>query len=236
MRCVVLRFVVCLVVLAVAGPAAADFIPIPNGGFESPALADGGVFGGVAPAPWTKVQANVVLENPLGIGAGVVEGEQRVRLATQDASSAFLFQTLPLTYQPNTVYVFSIVPMDIGSGLVPDVQIGLEGLGFTRVNGANLFGVLGQEIAVAGAVLPNSPPDGDRGSDRAVACSGRRNRAPRRSAAHSLPAARARCGELCGIRTDPQQRPDSVWTALMIDRAAVGLVAPFLPARQRRTF
>lgn len=84
-------------------------------------------------SPWTYDGGTLVppplTENPAGAGAGVVEGEQRIRLRTDSNGSAILIQqTLAATYMPDTVYTFAITPIDFDGAATPQFQILLDGL------------------------------------------------------------------------------------------------------------
>lgn len=141
-------------------PAVAVSIPIVNGGFENPALADGTSLVTLG-SPWTFNVGSVPIpltENPAGLGAGVVEGEQRIRLRSgPNGSAVSIQQSLPQVYAVDTVYVFSVTPLDFDGSLVPQFQIRLDGLAATTVQATDLTGALGRETAVSGAILPGSP-------------------------------------------------------------------------------
>src|SRR5262245_5019810 len=101
--------------ISTAGP-----LTVGNPSFEEPVLPDDSSLIGVG-APWTYDAGTLVppplTENPAGAGAGVAEGEQRIRLRTDSNGSAILIQqTLAATYMPDTVYVFAITPIDFDGG------------------------------------------------------------------------------------------------------------------------
>lgn len=144
-----------------SGSALAVSIPVGNAGFEEPALADGTSLVTIG-APWTpSISSGVPLpltENPAGAGAGVVDGEQRIRLRTSSyGSAANIQQTLTQVYAPDTIYVFSVTAIDIDGSLLPQFQIRLDGLAATTVQAGGVIDALGRETAVSGAILPGDP-------------------------------------------------------------------------------
>jgi hypothetical protein len=147
--------------VAMAGSAMGLSIPVPNGGFESPATADGTNALGVG-SPWTASHGSgvplPVTENPAGTGVGVVDGEQRIRLRTGSYGAGIVIrQTLPAVYEPNMVYIFAITPFDFDGSLVPQFQIALDELAGRTVRAGDLSDALGREIAVSAATLPGDP-------------------------------------------------------------------------------
>ena len=132
-------------------------VPVSNGGFELPALADGVSQVGIG-SPWVVTKASgagsPLTENPAGVGAGVVEGEQRGVIFTNSlGGGTILRQVLPVTFAANTVYVFAITPLSTPSA-GGTVQISIPG---RTVKNVTSFGT---EVSVATAFLPGDPDIG----------------------------------------------------------------------------
>jgi len=145
--------------VAMTGPALGLSIPVPNGGFESPIAADGTNAAGVG-APWTASQGSGVpsplTENPAGMGVGVIDGEQRIRLRTSFYGFGIsMHQVLSAVYEQNTVYIFAITPID--SDGVPQFNIALSELAGRTIRSGDVSDALGREIAVSAAILPGDP-------------------------------------------------------------------------------
>ena len=158
MRYLVLVALLSTLVLAVAGPARAASLPVPNGGFEDPVVADGSQVLGVG-APWglTGGSSNKPFtQNPAGAGIGVAEGEQRVEIRAGPLGEfQSIRQTLTETYQANFVYVLILTPLETTG--VPTLSITLDGLASGNFGPTSLTNALGLEIGIAGPVLPGSP-------------------------------------------------------------------------------
>ena len=136
----------------------ATVIPIPNGGFEEPAVWDGNTSS--LGAPWVATvgpSGSALAENPRGLGVGVVEGEQRVRLRWGGGPLTSISQVLPQTYRSNTAYTFSVVPLEISRQIpLPDFELALAGLAVRRFRGLDVRDSLGTDFGVSGMVLPGS--------------------------------------------------------------------------------
>jgi hypothetical protein len=162
-----LRTARCLLILAgplivsIPDSAPATSIPVGNGSFEEPALVDGTNLVGVG-SPWTVSGGSGVplplTENPSGVGAGVIDGEQRIRLRTGSNGETILIkQTLSTTLQANSIYVFGVTPLDFDGSNVPQFQILLDGLAARTVLSSQLSEALGREISVSATILPGDP-------------------------------------------------------------------------------
>jgi hypothetical protein len=150
---------ICLAVLAFPLHSNAASIPVPNGSFESPALADGSSLATVG-SPWippTGATNPPTTENPLGPGTGVIDGEQRLRLNSLSGSSTGISQILSTTFQPNTAYVLSVVPIDVTGSVIPGFQVLLSGLAARTLQPTELSGALGSPVSVSGVILPGDP-------------------------------------------------------------------------------
>jgi hypothetical protein len=143
------------------GSAFGVSIPVANGGFENPPVADGSQVIDVG-APWTRTAAafNLPLtQNPAGAGVGVADGEQRLELRSGPlGESRSIRQTLSATFQADTVYVFAITPLATSG--VPRLSLTLGGIVSRNFNSADIGASLGNELSVSTAILMGDPAIG----------------------------------------------------------------------------